>query len=334
MRFSPCLPKPVGHARFQPGLLIIAVFLFLVTAGAAPVSAAGDSLDGQRILVLGDSITQDGRYVSFTEFYLRRLSPPVRCDLISIGLSSETVSGLSENGHPYPRPCVLDRLDRALAAVKPAVVIACYGMNDGIYHPSTPERLAAFTTGLRTFIERVRAAGARLILLTPPVFDPLPIRARVAAGDAKAFGYGAPFSGYDEVLAEFARAEVSLREPGVTVIDLHTAMAAALAERRERDPTFSFAADGVHPGDAGHALIARTLLAGLGYSLPPPETDAELAALPAEPLFSVVALRRQLRSEAWLPFVGYTRGETYKTSTVDAAEKAAARLLLEADTRR
>jgi hypothetical protein len=42
--------------------------------------------------------------------------------------------------------------------------------------------------------------------------------------------------------------------------------------------------------------------------------------------------RRELRSEAWLPFVGYTRGPTFKSEHVRAAEAAVMRLggLLEA----
>ena len=76
-----------------------------------------------------------------------------------------------------------ERLDRALTAVKPQVVLVCYGMNDGIYHPSSPERLAAFTTGLKQVISQVRASGARLVLITPPCFDPRPLSDRtVPAG--------------------------------------------------------------------------------------------------------------------------------------------------------
>src|SRR3954465_6729297 len=153
------------------------LFLAVLLVLQLTVRLAGDvrpALAHQRVLVLGDSITQDGRYVSFLEYYLQRLAPGTQCDLISIGLSSETVSGLTEPDAPEPRPCALERLNRALNAVKPQVVFACYGMNDGIYAPSSPERLAAFTNGLHQLIAKVRATGAQLVLITPPVFDPLP----------------------------------------------------------------------------------------------------------------------------------------------------------------
>jgi lysophospholipase L1-like esterase len=307
------------------GLLALPVH----TLAALPAAA----LAGRRVLVLGDSITQDGRYVSYLEYYLDRLDAGPACDLISIGLSSETVSGLSEKSHPFPRPCVLERLDRALKAVDPQVVFACYGMNDGIYFPPAPERYAAFDAGLHQLIAAVRAAGiARLVLLTPPVFDPLPIKARTVPANAPEFGYSSPYAGYDEVLAEFTRRELALHEPGVEVIDLHGAMAAALAARRAQDADFSFTRDGVHPDDAGHLLLARTIVAALGFTLPPADLMAERARINADPLFPLVSARRELRSEAWLPFVGYTRERIFKSASVKAEEVVATRMQQQIET--
>jgi lysophospholipase L1-like esterase len=310
----PRLLRPLLLAFFTAALLLLAP---LKAADGLPLLA------GKRVLVLGDSITQDGRYVSTLEYYLQKLAPETKCDLISIGLSSETVSGLTEPDNQRPRPCVLERLDRALKAVKPQVVFACYGMNDGIYHPSSPERLAAFTTGLHQLITQVRAAGAELVLITPPVFDPVPVAAKTVPATAPAFGYGRYFAGYDAVLAEFTAAETALHEPGVTVIDLHTPMAAALAARRATDPAFTFAPDGVHPGDTGHLLMARIIGAALGLPLPATDLEVEVTRLKAEPVFDLVNARRQLRSESWLNFVGYTHDRTYKSTSVKAAEQAA-----------
>lgn len=310
--------------RQLPRYFLSLILCGLVVTGSTAATPSNTILSGQRVLVLGDSITQDGRYVSFLEYYLH--STGQKCDLISIGLGSETVSGLSEPDHPYPRPCVLERLDRALQAVKPSVVLACYGMNDGIYHPPGPERLVAFNSGLRQFIGKVRATGAQLVLITPPVFDPLPLAAKTVPATAGKFGYGSPYAGYDDVLAEFAAAEVALKEPGVTVIDLHTPMAQALADRRKQEPSFTFARDGVHPGDTGHLLMAHIIAAGLGLKLRPTEPATELARLQTDSLFSLVREQRELRSEAWLPFVGYARGQVFKSVSVDATERTILRL--------
>lgn len=294
----------------------------LPVARATPAGNPSIALTGRRVLILGDSITQDGRYVTFLEYYLRKLVPAERSDLISIGLSSETASGLSEKSHPFPRPCVLERLDRALKAVKPQVVLACYGMNDGIYHPSSPERLAAFTAGIHHLITQVHASGAQLVLFTPTVFDPVPIQARTVPATADEFSYSKPYAGYDSVLEEYSRVELALSEPGVTVVDLHGPLTTALRAQRTRNPTFTFSPDGIHPNDTGHLLIARVILETLGYSLKGQPADA--VTIEKDALFLLVRDRRGLRSEAWLPFVGYIRGETFRSASVTAAEQVVA----------
>ena len=306
---------------------LVAILIGLLTSPG--FSATGNLLAGRRTLVLGDSITQDGRYVTFLEYYLHRLAPDSKADLISIGLGSETVSGLSEPGHPFPRPNALDRLGQALKSVKPQVVLACYGMNDGIYHPPSPERLAAYDAGLGKLIQQVRAAGASLVLITPPVFDPVPIAPRIAPADARVFGYQAIYAHYDDVLTTFAGSALSHRQEGIVVIDLHGAMAAELATRRSAEPHFTFSPDGIHPGEQGHLLIARVLARGIGLTPPDGDLAKELERIKADPLFPLVRDRRALRSEAWLAFIGYTRGPVIKSASVTAAEAVAARLQTE-----
>ena len=74
---------------------------------------------------------------------------------INVGKSSETVSGTSEPDHHPPRPCIHDRFARDVAAFKPDLVVACYGMNDGNYFPSDEERFEKYKSGMTRFIERV-----------------------------------------------------------------------------------------------------------------------------------------------------------------------------------
>jgi lysophospholipase L1-like esterase len=226
----------------------------------------------------------------------------------------------------FPRPNALDRLDAALKAVKPAVVFACYGMNDGIYHPPSAERLAAYEAGLDRLVATVRAAGAEVVLITPPIFDPVPIPQRLANEATTVFGYQATYPLYNDVLKSFAEAGLRRRGPGVTVIDLHHGMRAALAERRKADPRFTFCPDGVHPDELGHLLMGRLVAQGLGLPVPDAPLEAERARIEADPLFPLVRDRRALRSEAWLGFVGYTHTATFKAPFVRAAETVAARL--------
>ena len=102
--------------------------------------------EAPRVLFLGDSITYDGRWTTLVELALRDTRVFHDAEIVNMGLPSETVSGLSEEGHAdgkFPRPDLHERLGRVLPSFKPTLVIACYGMNDGIYLPPDPTREAA-----------------------------------------------------------------------------------------------------------------------------------------------------------------------------------------------
>src|SRR4051812_43089569 len=145
-------------------------FALALVVGSLPTVAASaqdaDALAGKRVVFLGDSITQAGGYVAFTTYYLEKLPPDKPFDVLGLGLASETLSGLSEDGHAggkFPRPCLFERLGRLLEKAKPGVVFACYGINDGIYLPLGKDRFAAFQTGVKKLIDQCQAAGVKRV---------------------------------------------------------------------------------------------------------------------------------------------------------------------------
>jgi lysophospholipase L1-like esterase len=128
---------------------ILALVLLLSSCDHLFSAATNGVPDARRIVFLGDSITYSGLYVDYIEAVLLTQFPNRDIELINIGLPSETVSGLSEPGHAggaFPRPNLHERLDRVLQKLKPDLVLACYGMNDGIYYPFGEERFAALAT--------------------------------------------------------------------------------------------------------------------------------------------------------------------------------------------
>lgn len=316
------------------GAKVMAAAIYRSLTGEPPPDApapVADLLLNRRVLWLGDSITQDGKYVSFVQYYLEKKYPAAKFDFISIGLASETVSGLSERAHPFPRPCVFERLQRALDATKPVTVIACYGMNDGIYHPSSPERMQAFQAGIHRLSQAVKAAGAQLILLTPPPFDPLPVKGVVPA-NAPDFSFMHPYTNYDSVLTEYAAWELALPVAEARlVVDLHAPLADYLAIQRAQNPRFSFTKDGIHPAASGHLLMARTILTALGVATDTGDLDDTLKTVEADPLFPLVRSERELRSGGWLAYVGYTRNKTVKSASVTDVEQSVADLQAQAD---
>lgn len=234
----------------------------LAMAGAA---AAADPLaDGRRIVFLGDSNTFAGRFIAYLDAHLLTQLPDRKVELINLGLPSETVSGLSEPEHPYPRPNVHDRLAAALAKTKPDVVVACYGMNDGIYYPFGEGRFQKYQDGYRKLISECEKAGAKVILMTPSPFDPTSLKGKTLPKGAKKYSWLRPYEGYDEVLTRYSEWLRTFREKGYIVADAHTAVLAHLIRMRKAEPRYRVAADGIHTDANGHFVIYKELARALG----------------------------------------------------------------------
>lgn len=304
-------------------ILVLGVFGTLTNAVVKSLTDNGPvSLEGKRVLYLGDSITQNGMYVSYAQYYLESMFPEKQFDIISIGLSAETASGLSEENHTYPRPCIFERLDRALENIKPEIVISCYGMNDGLYHPQSEERFNAYQEGIEKLVSKLESINAEIVLLTPTVFDPLPKKDIVQYENAEEYGYRKPFYKYDDVLADYSSFIMNSDFENVLKIDLHTSMKNYINEERKSDSVFVFSPDGVHPSNPGHLFMAREFLKGIGIELQPVDLDAELQRITSDSLFTLIDEYRHIRSKGWLEYVGYTKGgETVKVGDIASTEK-------------
>lgn len=245
-----------SNVRIAPLCLILILVFGLRTQAAADASFRLGG--GERIVFFGDSITQAGRYIDYVGAYLMTRFPDKRFTLLNRGINGETISATGE-GAERSRPSALDRFTRDVAAANPDVVVACFGMNDGGYRPFDDERFTRFQEGVRKLIARIhQETHARLVLLTPPPFDPY----RRIAGDPDAvdFGYNYPAIDYDRTLERYSRWLASLQAEGVTVVDVHEALSEHLRRRRQEKVSFFLSGDAVHPGATGHWLMAQCLL--------------------------------------------------------------------------
>ncbi|MSU51609.1 MAG: G-D-S-L family lipolytic protein [Opitutus sp.] len=308
----------------QPSLRFVAALTTVVTLAigelrAAPATATLPA-PVRRVVFLGDSITYSGVYVSTVAAYFATRHPGRVIEFIDVGLSSETVSGLSEDGHAqgkFPRPDLHERLGRVLAQTKPDLVFACYGMNDGVYLPFAEDRFRKFRDGIAWLHEQVVATGAGIIHVTPPPFD------ERRGGKA---GYAAVLDRYSDWL--IARRASDRWE----VVDLHFPLQRFAAERRKQEPEFFLAKDGVHQDELGHWLMAREILRHLGArDLEQAMSAAAMAA--AHPqgakILSLIVQRHVLTRDAWLSATGHQRpgvkaGMPLSEASAQAAEIDAA----------
>lgn len=271
-------------------------------------------------IFLGDSNTYGGGYVAILDTWLSKSNAKTR--LLNLGVSSETASGLSEVDHPFKRPCVHERIDKVLRMTRPAVVFACYGMNDGIYDPPSTERLTAYQAGMKSLAEKVRAHGAQFIVLTPPIFEAEPVRAKGKFGPTEdgRFAWFAPYELYDDVLAEQAEWCLKNKMKATAVIDIRSALLADRAQRTAENPSFAYSSDGVHFGSQAHEVVARTIVAALGA----PASFQDL--YPSSEELKLGSRRMQLLRDAWLSATGKNRPGLPAGQPLWLAERQAAAL--------
>lgn len=278
------------------------------------------------IAFLGDSITDNGRYIAFMQAYFAQHMPDQNLTFINLGVSSETASGLSEPEHPFPRPCVHDRIDAALKESKPDWVVACYGMNDGIYHPFSEERFAAYQNGMLSLIHKIKQVGAKAIVMTPPPFDVKSIKRdleeRAEVGDNPSYSWKNPYAHYNDVLKKYAEWCLSLQDEADAVIDIHNPLAKDIEQAHAQDPEYS-SGDGIHPNARGHWVIARTLLGRL-FNITLERTPGHVTLPDSElpPWFALVLQRHRLLSAGWKEHVGHTNPN--KSAALPLAEAIAA----------
>lgn len=287
--------KKYSHYCNSIFFLLLALFIFNAAYAAKKAPFPKKT---KRVLFLGNSITYAGKYITDIEAYYITHYPEQQFEFINLGLPSETVSGLSEPNHAggkFPRPDLHERLGRVLTQVKPDVVFACYGMNDGIYLPFDEKRFQAFRTGIKWLhAELEKSKVKKIIYLTPPVHDD------------KALGT----KGYNLVLDKYSQWLLSQKDSlQWEVADVHTSMTQFLERTRLTQADFKLASDGVHPGDLGHWLIASRVLEYLGENInEAPDVQSVLQVHPrGREIYQLVFERQAIMKDAWLKTTGFKR---------------------------
>src|SRR3954469_1511901 len=105
---------------------IALIVLFGVTIAADAKEALVHQ--GDKVAIIGDSITEQKQYSVFIEDYLLMCKPAPDLTTMQFGWSGETSWGF------------LARMQNDALYFHPSAATTCYGMNDGGYAPLTDER--------------------------------------------------------------------------------------------------------------------------------------------------------------------------------------------------
>ena len=134
-------------------LLVVAVLGLLASAAGAKCPLKS----GDRVVFLGDSITEQRIHTRYVMNYFTLRYPGLDVTFRNAGWSGDTAPG------------GLGRLQRDVLALKPTVVTICFGMNDGGYSAFDQNRCDWFMKGMTGLVAEAqegqrprRPAGAGL----------------------------------------------------------------------------------------------------------------------------------------------------------------------------
>lgn len=241
--------------------------------------------DGDRVVFYGDSITDQRLYTAFAETFVLTRYPGRKITFVHSGWGGDRVTG-------GPGGPVDVRLTRDVYPYKPNVVTIMLGMNDGRYRSYDQAIYDTYASGLESMVKQMKATlpGVRITAIRPSPYDEV-TRPLMQP------------TGYNTVLVQFGNyiAELAKRE-GLSVADLNAPVVAMLERAKATDPEGAgrIIADRVHPGAAGHLIMAGALLRAWGAQgrVSAVEIDAKAAAVKSASRAKVTGLNAGV-SVAW-----------------------------------
>jgi len=245
-------------------LLFTSLALAFLAANA--VAAEFFIKDGDRVVFLGDSITEQRLYTTYIEAYALTRHPEWKLWFRNVGWGGDT-SWLRQRAHPDEKQLfaadeasqqkmVEDSVGRGLKRdvlpLKPTAVTIKFGMNDHAYQQFREDIFKAYVRSQTECAKVLEANGARVAFLTPqPIEDKRPDPDK----DVK-----------NQSLRQFSDGlKAVAAKTGATFVDQFDPYMAIMLRERAADPgAFIGGGDAVHPGPAGHTIMAWAILKGLG----------------------------------------------------------------------
>ncbi len=247
--------KGVGHDSFTPASrepeLIPWLFEQRNTAPEMPLTSCQVG-SGDRIVFLGDSITQQGvtpqGYVTKVRQVLDSGRFGENIEVIGAGISGNRV------------PDLLERLQRDVLDHNPTLVVVYIGIND-VWHWDAGRGTSAddFRTGLHTLVQQLREKNTRVLLCTPTV---------IGEKTQDQNPHDAMLNAYADITRAVAR------EEKVDLLDLrHYFLAWLETENADQLEQGVLTSDGVHLNDHGNLLLGYLMVRAINPAPLPAYAD-------------------------------------------------------------
>jgi len=202
--------------------------------------------DGDRVVMIGDSITEQRLYSNYVEMWTVTRFPAWKLTFRNVGIGGDTSTGGNK------------RFQRDVVRFKPTAMTVDFGMNDGGYGGFNQGRFDAYFKGLQGMADQAKEAKIRTAWVTPQPLD---------NADPGKDALKAP--PYNETLERFSKEgveEIAKKNEGLFVDQFHPYLMVLNKARGEEDPYKRITGgDAVHPGGPGQALMAASILKGLSF---------------------------------------------------------------------
>lgn len=222
-------PDPAVFARFD--------------AKKAPAPSGLLLRKNDRLAIIGDSITEQKMYSRILETYLTACLPQLEVTVRQYGWGGETAEGFK------------NRMVNDALRFKPTIATTCYGMNDHKYRAYDEANGQWYRTNQVAIVKAFKAAGARMVL-----------------GSPGCVGRKVPWSGASSEtmnlnLCQLRNIDIEIaHQEKVSFADVFWPMLTlGWKATNQFGENYALAGkDSVHPGWAGHVVMAAAFLEALG----------------------------------------------------------------------
>ena len=201
---------------------------------------------GDKLAIVGDSITEQKMYSRLIETYLTVCVPELKITARQYGWSGETAEGFRS------------RMTNDCLRFHPTVATTCYGMNDYKYRPYDEANAQWYRSNYTAVAEAFKSSGARVVLGSPGCVGKVASWVKTASGTLEE---------HNQHLCALRNIDIDIaRKEGVRFADVFWPMyTAGLEARKKFGADYAIAGkDGVHPGWAGQLVMAHAYLKAMG----------------------------------------------------------------------
>jgi lysophospholipase L1-like esterase len=224
------------------GLVLGAPWVGLAADSAASADAKDFFFkDGDTIVMIGDSITEQHLYSNYVEMWTVSRFPLWKLTFRNVGIGGDRSPGGNE------------RFKRDVLSYKPTAMTVDFGMNDGGYRNFDKSLFDRYVKGLQGMADQAREASIRVAWITPQ-----PTERRDP---------GEQLAGYNWTLEKFSEGvkETAQKNGGLFVDQFHRYLAIMDKARAENPKAVIMGGDAIHPGPPGQSVMAWAILKGLHF---------------------------------------------------------------------